>query len=98
MPGARMCYLLPLRRPPIPIDKPLDFRFAQTHASVLHGSCPKSSVADQAAERCERNTKAFGGLAVSEDFVARIRRIGVWQAALPASWGSLYLSCRTAHK
>jgi hypothetical protein len=76
-----------LRRLLEPIDKPLDFRFPQTHLSVLHPDCPKGSIADQAAERYEVNAKAFGGLATSEDFVSRIASIGRWQAAPPFGTG-----------
>jgi hypothetical protein len=72
-----------LRRLLEPIDKPLDFRFRQTHLSVAHPDCPKGAIADQAAERYKGNAKAFSGLAASEDLVSRIGSIGRWQAAPP---------------
>ena len=70
-----------LRRLLEPIEKPLDFRFRQTHLSVFHPDRPKRSVADQAAERLKGNAKAFGGLAASEDLVSRIGRIERCQSA-----------------
>jgi len=49
--SGRTRLLPPLRRLLEPIDKPLDFRFPQTHPSVFHRGWPKGSLADQAAER-----------------------------------------------
>src|ERR1019366_1338843 len=64
-----------------PIEKPLDFRFRQTHLSTFHPDCPKGSIADQAAERYKGNAKAFSGLAASDDLVSRIGSIERCQSA-----------------
>ena len=79
-----------------PIDKPLDFRFFHTHRSVFHRGCPKGSVADQPAERCEGNAKTFGRLAAIDDSVSRFNGVGRWQAPLflPAIPASLILCGR----
>jgi len=70
-----------------PIDKPLNFGVPQTCLSVLHRSCPKGSITEQAAERRDGNTKPFGRLTASEDFVSRIGGIGRCQLTPPSAPG-----------